>query len=168
MICILFRTEMGVCLLLQCWYIKLMFPFVILNLIFLGKNPSRRRAKGNQIFLMKETFAYFFLTSKLNVFSRAEDPIVFPQIRFRLCWKKGSGSDLNSKWKKIIFIYKVGRQNFEFDFVDSGLYFVRDENILYIRWYRKDPDPKKKVTDPAGQKFTEPTGSSSLVFRIQI
>ena len=118
-----------------------MFPFVILNLIFLGKNPSRRRAKGNQIFLMKETFAYFFLTSKLNVFSRAEDPIVFPQIRFRLCWKKGSGSDLNSKWKKIIFIYKVGRHNFEFDFVDSGLYFVRDENILYIRWYRKDPKP---------------------------
>ena len=34
--------------------------------------------------------------------------------------------------------------------------------ILYVRCYRLDPDPRKKVFDPECQKSTDPTGSSSL------
>ena len=39
------------------------------------------------------------------------------------------------------------------EFVDSGLYFV-------------DPDPVKKVPDPAGQKSTDPTGSGSSSLQV--
>ena len=44
--------------------------------------------------------------------------------------------------------------------LDSGLY-----NSRYMRCYRYDPHPMKKVTDPdpAGQKSTDQSGSSSLM-----
>ena len=54
--------------------------------------------------------------------------------RIRLSWKNGSGSDLNSKRKKNIYI--LGRHKIW--------------NISVVT--RSDPDPVKKVADPAPQK----------------
>jgi len=71
--------------------------------------------------------------------ARDEDPA---QMRKKI----GSGSDLEI----LIFVFKM-------------------KIIIYICYYRYDPDPMKKVTDqiPADQKSTNPTrsvsGSSFLV-----
>ena len=57
------------------------------------------------------------------------------------------------------------------EFVDSGLYFVQHENnfINPLLQVATNPDPLKKVPDPAGQKSTDPTGSgsSSLIITSQ-
>ena len=53
------------------------------------------------------------------------------------------------------------------EFVDSGLYIVQDENnfINLLLQVGSRSGSNKKVPDPAGQKSTDPTGSSSLVKR---
>ena len=68
-----------------------------------------------------------------EILIRDEDPTFFSWIRLR--WEKKSGSDLDSKWRKKIFIFvQVGKKfdlinhHFKLEFVDSGLYFVQDEN----------------------------------------
>ena len=50
------------------------------------------------------------------------------------------------------------------EFVDSGLYFVQDENnfINPLLQVGSGAGSNEKVPDPAGQKSTDPTGSLSL------
>ena len=42
------------------------------------------------------------------------------------------------------------------EFVESGLYFVYNENNFINPLLQQDPDPMKEVPDPAGQKSTDP------------
>ena len=53
--------------------------------------------------------------------------------------------------------------HFKLEFVYSGLYF---EIILYIRCYRQDPDPMKKVMDPEGQKSHTERCMNSKMYKI--
>ena len=50
------------------------------------------------------------------------------------------------------------------EFVNSGLYFVQDENksVVSVTGRSGSGSGKKKVPDQAGQKSTDPTGSGSL------
>ena len=51
------------------------------------------------------------------------------------------------------------------DFVDSGLYFVQDENnFIYPLLQVGSGSDEKSFSGPAGQK-TDPTASSSLILR---
>ena len=47
------------------------------------------------------------------------------------------------------------------EFVDSGLYFVQDENNFINPLLQVGSGSDEKVPDPAGQKSTDPTGSGS-------
>ena len=68
--------------------------------------------------------------------------------------KKEKKMYLCIRWVGIKFDFM--NLNFKLHFVDSSLYFVQDKNNLNIRCYRYDPDPMKKVSDPAGQILTDP------------
>ena len=48
------------------------------------------------------------------------------------------------------------------EFVNSGFYFVRDENNFFNPLLQVGSGSDEKVPDLAGQKLTEPNGSSSL------
>ena len=45
---------------------------------------------------------------------------------------------------------------FKLEFADSGLYFVKDENNLIYWFLQVVSGSGEKVTDPAGQKSTDP------------
>ena len=65
---------------------------------------------------------------------RDEDPTFFSldPVPAELKKKSVSGSDLHSKWRKE---YININHNFKLELVDSGLYFVQDENDNEIRRY---------------------------------
>ena len=73
-----------------------------------------------------------------------------------------SGSDFNSKWKTNSYI--LGRYSIHLIFkaiilrlnLNSGLYFVQDENISTCPLLPVGSGYDKKVTDPDGQKSTDP------------
>ena len=59
--------------------------------------------------------------------------------------------------------------HFMLEFVDSGLYFVQDENNFIIPLLQVGSGYDEKVPDQAGQKSTNPTGSgSSSLLKINI
>ena len=72
-----------------------------------------------------------------------------------------------SNQQSVFRMYLHGSGSNPIEFVDSGLYFVQDENnsINPLLQVDPDPDPLKKVPDqdpdPAGQKSTDPTESGS-------
>ena len=89
----------------------------------------------------------------------------FPQIQIRLSWEKNRiRLYLNSK-NKNLYIRKLGiifffiYHHFKLEFVDSGLYFVQDENKFIYPLLQIGSGFGEKVLDPAGQKSTDPTGS---------
>ena len=76
---------------------------------------------------------------------------------------KKSGSDLNSNEKKIYLYFRQVRikfdlinHDFQLELVDSGLYFIQDENNFIYPLLQAGSDEKSIDPDSAGRKLTDP------------
>ena len=108
------------------------------NFFFLGSGSAEEK-KSDPIGNEQKIFIYF-IEKKYLYYSNSSPPIRI--------FLNGNVSSVNRHSLKLLILVYI---------------LFKMKIILYIRCYRQDPDPQKKVTDqdPAAQKSTDPTGSGS-------
>ena len=110
-------------------------------------------------------YVWHFIINNCDIIFRNGDPIFFPWIR--LSWKKNPALDstLIRNEEKNIIIFLVGRHkinhHFKLEFVDSGFYFLKDENNFINPFLQVGSGSNKKSTGSVGPKING-FGSSSL------